>query len=231
MTKEKDTPQKTSRRSFVQTVATTLVAAPLVASTPQLSTEAEAAINPTRVTHGPPIIIDDGSLKIELPEDASGESDVSSDYRRFKLHLATAWREIHSLTVYADGRNAVTQVFSESGFDPGSVLSIWTQVQDSSGNYPPVTASTQATLQVLGKGKRPAAWIETDKRVKNQFRKTNKKHRPFKYQHPGFGGSNEHFRIGKWELRGSDGTLIGGAELGPTSPYETFRFFIVFSHA
>lgn len=231
MTKEKDTPQKTSRRSFVQTVATALVAAPLVASHAQLATEAEAALNNARVTHGPPIIIDDGSLHIELPEDSSGDADAgAADPRRHKLYLANALRELHSLSVYADGRNGVVEVFKESGMEAGATLSLWMQVQDAGGSYPPIAATAQPNLKILGKGPRTAALIETDQKVKNKFRKTNKKYRPFKYEHPGFGGSNEYFRIGKWELRRYDGS-VEGTELGPTSLYESFRFFITFTHA
>ncbi len=234
MTKEKDTPQKSSRRSFVQTVATALVAAPLVASGPQLSieaTEAEAAINPPRVTHGPPIIIDDGSIKIEMPQNISNDDSAGGADRPFRLHLATALREIYSLTVYGNGRNGVVDIFTEEGMEPGASLSLWTQLQDNTaaGNYSAFT--TQPNLKIIGKAAAGALppLIETDKKVKDKYRRTNKKYRPFKYEHPGYPG-NDHFRIGKWELRRNDGT-VEGSEVGSGSLYESFRFFIVFSHA
>lgn len=177
-------------------------------------------------THGPPIIIDDGSLKIEVPVELdTNTAGTILTHRRVLKHSSDnelnynniAWIEVTTLS----STQEVKRVPRSGQLADGHKLKIHFDLVPETGTAGPPVFS----LIVLS-GSLYA--IETN-HILGEKEPTGGTSRPFRHRHPAIAGIKT-FHIGKWELlTRTNGSVNNGSGVRTPST-ESIRILVTFKH-
>lgn len=233
MVEKDDSVEKTSRRDFTKTIAAALVAAPVVASmaargdskpsdgapSPQPSPTTKAEGDAGDRSHGPPIIIDDGSLVIDLPDEL--HNDTSGTILARKRVTKGINTHIAFIQVVTEREKVVETVRYPTSGD----LASGHRLRISLDMKPDNSSTGDRVVSLIIVSGSPYS-IESTKKLKDK-EQSNKKFRPHRHKFPETAGYK--ISIGKWELlpNASETPVHSGENNGSIA---SFRILVTFSH-
>lgn len=241
-----DAKEKTSRRSFAKSVATALVAAPVVSSLSSCAQKPTTApARPYRDDANPPVIIDGGSFQVMIPATLDKHSDddnvppkkYKNKYSQRKDSSLGAIKKIHIIDDYADNRLAEYPLNGQA-----LQVHIWIAKATEAGDYendtdtatydPPSTSPIPAGRLpdiVIQGGKieiRMDADLDNDNKRKI-FKRAGRNQR--RYHLHDWEGGHSPFRLAKVKvLVGPNQTVQYDSETDPISLENGFRIILIF---